>query len=120
MKIHQDPKKCQDILWNQQYFLVKINSSPMKRKLHMCPCSTFINKQWYQKATGNQTMLGSKPPTRCCHSNNGSKKDMVLKHLPCSKNIGTTMCFPYPARQVSNSWHMQDGSFLNERKGKVK
>ena len=37
------------------------------------------------KATGNQTMLGSKPPVRCHYSNNGGKKDMFLKHLTCSK-----------------------------------
>ena len=44
-----------------------------------------------RKATGNQTMLGPEPPTRCHHSNHGGKKDIVLKHLPCSKNRNNHM-----------------------------
>ncbi len=117
MKIHQDPKRCQDILWHQQCFLMNINSSPTARNFHMCPCSTFLNKQWFQKATGNQTMLGFEPLTRCCYSNSESKKDVVpsLPHVP---KLGTSICFPYPARQVSNSWRTQDGFFLHERKVK--
>ncbi len=70
----------------------------------------------YQQATGKQCMLGFEPLTRCCYSNNGGKMTFFLciPHVP---KIGTTICFPYLARQVSNSWHMQDGFFLHERKG---
>ena len=92
----------------------------MPRKLNTGPCGTFINKQWYKKATGNQTMLGPKPPTRCCHSNHGGMKrtlSLSISHVP---KIGTTTCFPYPAMQVSKSWHTQDGFFLHERKGTVR
>ena len=95
--------------------------SPTMRKLRMCPCSTFIIKQWYQKATGYQTMLGYEPPTRCHHSNNGGKKDMVLMHLPCSKNQEHPCIFltRLGRRQVSNSWHTEDRFFLHKRKEKV-
>ncbi len=63
---------------------MKVNTSPMTRNLHMCPCSTINNK--VSKATGNHTMLGTEPPARSLHRNNGGKKHMFLKHLPCSKN----------------------------------
>ena len=43
------------------------------------------------KATGNQTMLGSEPPARCRNSNHGGKRDIVLKHLTCSKNRNNHM-----------------------------
>jgi hypothetical protein len=56
--------------------------------------------------------------SRCHYSNKGSNKDTILVHIPCS-NKGTFLCFPYLARQVSSSWHMLDGFFLLERKGKV-
>ena len=69
-----------------------------------------------RKATGNQTMLGPEPPTRCRHSNHGGKRTLSLSisHVP---KKGTTTCFPYPAMQVSNSWHTQDGFFLHEKEG---
>ena len=84
-------KKYQDIFWYQNIFLMKMNSSPTTRNLHICPCSTINNK--VSKVTGNQTMLGSKPPARCCHSNNGGKKNIVQKHLPCSKKIRNIYMF---------------------------
>ena len=39
---------------------------------------------------------------------------LSISHVP---KIGTTTCFPYPAMQVSNSWHTQDGFFLHEKEG---
>ena len=35
--------------------------------------------------TNTVTMLGFEPPTRCRHSNTGSKRNIVPKHFPCSK-----------------------------------
>jgi hypothetical protein len=32
---------------------------------------------------------------------------------------GTSMHFPYLTRQVSNSWHMSNGSFLTKGRSKV-
>ena len=78
---------------------MKIKSSPTTRKLDMGPCGTFIYKHgtkksdWKSYHAGNSrvTMLGSEPPTRCRNSNHGGKKDIVLKHLPCSKNRNNHM-----------------------------
>ena len=92
-------------------------------KIRHGPMWHFYLQAWYKKSdwksdhAGNSrvTMLGSEPPTRCRNSNHGGKKDIVLKHLP--PKIGTTTCFPYPAMQVSNSWHTQDGFFLHEKEG---
>jgi hypothetical protein len=55
-------------------------------KIILVPMQHFYQQAMVSKATGNQTMLGSEPPTRCHHSNHGGKRDIVLKRLPCSKN----------------------------------
>ncbi len=39
-----------------------------------------------------------------------------IPHVP---KIGTTICFPYPAKKVLTSWHRQDGFFLHKWKCKV-
>ena len=121
MKIHQDPKKCQDIFWHQQYFLTKINSSPMQRKLRMCQCSTFINRQWYQKATGNQLCWVPNPKQGVATVTMETKRTWFssITHVPKTQEPSCVFLTPYLARQVSNSWHMQYGLFLHERKGKV-
>ncbi len=67
------------------------------------------------QATENQTLLVSEPPTECRHSNT-RVKDTVLENPICSR-IGTIICVPYPARQVSNSWHTLDG--VLPKKGRV-
>ena len=38
--------------------------------------------------------------------------------IPHVLKIGIAIFFPYPARQMANSWHTQDGFFPHERKGK--
>ena len=68
-----------------------------------------------KKATENQTLLVSKPPTECRRSNT-SVKDTVLENPICSR-IGTIICVPYPARQVYNSWHMSDGVLPTKKEG---
>jgi len=60
-------------------------------KIEHVPMRHFYQQATVSKATGNQTMLGSEPPARCRHSNHGDKKDIVLKHLPCSKNRNNHM-----------------------------
>ena len=59
------------------------------------------------QATENQTLLASKLSTECRYSNT-REKGTVLEKPFCSK-IGTIKCAPYPARQVSKSWHTSDG-----------
>ena len=49
-----------------------------------------------------------------------NKEEMFLKHLPCFQMKEHPCVFLTQARLVSNSWHMQDRCFLNERKGSVK
>ena len=98
---------------------MKINSSPTPRKLYLCPCSTFINKQWYQKRLEIRPCWVPNPQQGVATVTMEAKGTLSssVSHVP---KIGTTMCFPYPATQVSNSWHTQDGFFLHERKGAVK
>ena len=114
---HQDPKKCQDILWHQKYFLMKINSSPTPRKINTGPCGTFINKQWYKKRRLEIRPCWVPNPQQGVATVTMEAKrtlSLSISHVP---KIGTTTCFPYPAMQVSNSWHTQDGFFLHEKEG---
>ena len=89
-----------------------------RREIYTCAMLHYSQAKVTKEATGNQTMLGFEPLTRCCYSNSESKKDVVpsFPHVP---KLGTSICFPYPARQVSNSWRTQDGFFLLKRKRKV-
>ena len=51
-----------------------------------------------KKATGNQTMLGSEPPTSCRYSNTGIKKESAPKKFLKFPKIGTFVCSPYPTK----------------------
>lgn len=90
--------------------------SHVEKRTHV-PCALFTSIG-NKRATGNQTMLGFEPLTWCCYSNSKSKMD-VIPSFPCVPKSGACICFPYPARQVSNSWRTLDGFFLLKRKGKV-
>ena len=76
-------KKYQEIFWYPTYFSQEDEFFSHNKKLHMS--MWHYQQQGISKATGNETMLGFEPLTWCHHSNNGDKKDIVQKHLTCSK-----------------------------------
>ncbi len=111
----QNAKKYSGI---QKNFFMKINSSPTQRNLHMCPCST-INNKISAKQLEIIPCWVSNPWQDVATVTVEPKRTLSLS-IPHIPKRGTTICFPYAARQVSNSWHTQDGFFLHEWKGKVK
>ena len=52
------------------------------------------------QATENQALLVSEHPAECRYSNTREEKTQFLK-TPLVPKIGTLICIPYPARQVS-------------------
>ncbi len=80
-----------------------------------------VAKARYQRATKNQTKQRVKHSARSCPSNavikillvSGSDGDLMFHEK------GTTMHFPYLTRQVPNSWHTSNGSFLTKERNKV-
>ena len=75
----------------------------------------------YQKVTKNQAPQRIKCSTRICSSieviqvllDSRSDGDLMFHEK------GTPMHFPYLARQVPNSWHTSNGSFLKKGRSKV-
>ena len=75
----------------------------------------------YHRATKNQTKQRFEHSARSCPSNtvikilldSGSDGDLMFHEK------GTPMHFPYMARQVPNSWHTSNGSFLTKGRSKV-
>ena len=90
MSWQKDPKKHQELFWYPKYFLMKINSSPTTRKLCICQYG-IINNNVSAKVHGNQTMLSFELLTQCCHSSNGSKRNIFTKHPTCSRNRNNHM-----------------------------
>ena len=80
-----------------------------------------VAKAKYQKATENQAMQRVEHSARCHPSNE------VIQVLLDSRSDGdlmfhkkgTPMPFPYLTRQVPNSWHMSNGSFLTKGRSDV-
>ena len=92
MKITSRPKKMPRHTLASKIFSHEDQIFSHAKKNKHRPMWHFYQQAMVQtKATGNQTMLGSEPPTRCRNSNHGGKKDIVLKHLPCSKNRNNHM-----------------------------
>ena len=78
--------------------VIKENKARYQRRLEIRPC-------WVpnpQQGVATVTMEAKRTLS------------LSISHVP---KIGTTTCFPYPAMQVSNSWHTQDGFFLHEKEG---
>ena len=99
---------------------MKITSSPMMRNEISCTCAhatpskcNDIKKQleirpcWVPNSQQDVATVTMEKPKRLSAG---------IPHVP---KIGTSMCFSYPSRQVSNSWHTQDRFFLHKRKGEV-
>ena len=80
-----------------------------------------VAKAKYQKATENQTMQRIEHSARSRPSNeviqvqldSGSDGNLMFHEK------GTPMHFPYLTRQVPNSWHASNGSFLTKGRSKV-
>ncbi len=80
-----------------------------------------VAKVKYQQATKNQAKQRVKHSTRCRPSNeviqvlldSGSDGNLVFHEK------GRPMHFPYLTRQVPNSWHTLNGSFLANGRNKV-
>ena len=80
-----------------------------------------VAKARYQKVTENQTKQRFEDSARSRPSNavikvlidSGSDGDLMFHEK------GTPMHFPYLTRQVPNSWHTPNGSFLTKGRSKV-
>ena len=80
-----------------------------------------VAKARYQKATENQAPQRLECSARSCPSN---EVIQVLLDSGSDGNLmfhenGTPMHFPYLTRQVPNSWHTSNGSFLTKGRSKV-
>ena len=95
-----------------------MNLSPMPRNLHMCPCST-INNKVSAKQLEIKPNWASNPQHGVTTVTVEARRTLFpsIPHVPRMEQL---TCLPYPAMQVSNSWHTQDGFFLHKRKGAVK
>ena len=80
-----------------------------------------VAKARYHRATENQTKQKFEHSARSRPSNtvikvlldSGSDGDLMFHEK------GTPMHFPYLTRQVPNSWHMSNGSFLTKGRSEV-
>ena len=80
-----------------------------------------VAKAKHQQATKNKAKQRVEHSARCCLSNaviqvlidSGSDGDLMFHEK------GMPMHFPYLTRQVPNSWHTLNGSFLTKGRSKV-
>ena len=127
-----DPKLSDPELWDPELldpklsdpelsgpFLNSVNSSFKSKKEGRV--TAVVAKARYQKATENQAKQ------RLEHSARSHPSNAVIKVLIDSGSDGNLMFhekgkpvhFPYLTRQVSNSWHTLNGSFLTKRRSNV-
>ncbi len=83
--------------------------------------TAMVAKVKYQQVNDNQTKQRVEHSARCCPSN---EVIQVLLESVSDGDLmfhekGTPMHFPYLARQVLNSWHTSNGSFLIKGKSGV-
>ena len=100
-------------------FLNSVSSSFSKEQERRV--TAVVVKARYQRVTENQTKQ------RFEHSAGSSPSNAVIKVLLDSGSDGNLMFhekgspmhFPYLIRQVTNSWHMSNGSFLTKERSQL-